>query len=68
MDKKLKKYEKAILGILEAYAKIKYANVKGGNQLIADKKKVKVIFGLTQQFIFNQYCQFKNYDDSHLSS
>ena len=38
MDRKLKKYEKAILGILEEYAKIKYANVKGGNQLIADKE------------------------------
>ncbi len=37
MDK-LKKYEKAILDILNEYAKIKYANVTGGNELIADKE------------------------------
>lgn len=37
MDK-LKKYEAAILHILNEYAKIKYANVTGGNQLIADKE------------------------------
>jgi hypothetical protein len=37
MDSKLKKYEKAIISILGEYAKIKYANVKGGNQLIIDK-------------------------------
>jgi XisI protein len=38
MGNKLKKYEKAILSILNEYAKIKYANVEGGNQLIADKE------------------------------
>lgn len=38
MDRKVKKYEKAILSILNEYAKIKYANVTGGNQLIADTK------------------------------
>lgn len=37
MDK-LKKYEKAILSILDEYAKVKYANVEGGNELIADKR------------------------------
>ena len=38
MDRKLKKYENAILAILNEHAKIKYANVLGGNQLIADKE------------------------------
>ena len=38
MDRKLKKYEKAILAILNEYATIKYANVLGGNHLIADKE------------------------------
>lgn len=37
MDK-LKKYQQAILDILNEYAKIKYANVDGGNQLIADRE------------------------------
>jgi len=37
MDK-LKEYENAILSILNEYAKIKYANVTGGNELIADKE------------------------------
>ena len=37
MDK-IKKYEKAILDILEDYVRIKYANISGGNQLIADKE------------------------------
>jgi hypothetical protein len=37
MDK-VKKYEAAILQILNEYAKIKYANVVGGNQVIADKE------------------------------
>ena len=37
MDK-IKQYEKAILSILEEYAKIKYANIKGGNEIIADKE------------------------------
>ena len=41
MDRKLKKYEKAILDILNEYAKIKYANVTGGNQLIADKENLR---------------------------
>ena len=30
--------------------------------------EVKVVFGLTQQLIFNQSRQFKHYNDSHLSS
>lgn len=38
MDNKLKKYENAILGILNEYAKIKYANIDGGNQLIIDRE------------------------------
>ena len=38
MDNKLKKYEKAILDILSEYAKITYANITGGNQLITDKE------------------------------
>jgi XisI protein len=37
MDK-LKKYEAAIMKILGEYAAIKYANVVGGNHLIADKE------------------------------
>ena len=37
MDK-IKQYEKAILNILEEYAKIKYANIDGGNEVIADKE------------------------------
>lgn len=32
----IKKYEAAILSILQEYTKLKYANVKGGNELIAD--------------------------------
>lgn len=36
MDK-IAKYQSAILHILNEYAKIKYANVNGENQLIADK-------------------------------
>jgi hypothetical protein len=35
---KIKKYQKAILSILEDYAKIHYENVDGENQLIADKE------------------------------
>jgi XisI protein len=35
---KLKRYEKAVLDILNEYAEIKYANIDGGNQLIIDKK------------------------------
>jgi hypothetical protein len=38
MDRKLKKYEKAILSILNEYTKITYANIVGENQLIADKE------------------------------
>ncbi len=38
MANKLKKYEAAIIDILSEYAKIKYANIIGGNQLIIDKK------------------------------
>lgn len=34
MDK-IKKYENAILEILQEYASIKYANINVGNQLIA---------------------------------
>jgi hypothetical protein len=37
MDKKIEKYQKAILDILSAYSKIQYANVQGENQVIADK-------------------------------
>jgi hypothetical protein len=37
MDNKIKRYESAIIGILNEYAKIKYANIQGGNQLIIDK-------------------------------
>ena len=37
MDKKVKKYQKAILRILSEYAEIKYSNVAGDNQLVADK-------------------------------
>lgn len=37
MDK-IKKYEAAILNILNEYAKIKYANVKGGNELVVDSE------------------------------
>ncbi len=37
MDK-ITKYQNAILHILSEYAKIKYANVNGENQLIADKE------------------------------
>ena len=38
MDK-LKKYQKAILKVLEDYSKIKYTNVEGENQVIADRQK-----------------------------
>ena len=38
MDRKIKKYQKAILSILSEYAKIKYANVDGENRLVADKE------------------------------
>ena len=38
MAVKIKKYEKAILDILQEYAQIKYANVDGSNYLIADKE------------------------------
>lgn len=34
----LKKYEKAVLSILNEYSKVRYANVKGENHLIADKE------------------------------
>ena len=37
MGRKLKKYETAILDILSEYAKIKYQNIEGGNQLFVDK-------------------------------
>jgi XisI protein len=37
MGNKLKKYEAAIIHILNEYAKIKYDNIQGGNQLIIDK-------------------------------
>lgn len=36
---KVKKYQKFILEILDEYAKIKYANIQGENQLIADKTR-----------------------------
>jgi hypothetical protein len=34
----LKKYEAAVINILKEYAKIKYANIVGGNHLVVDKK------------------------------
>jgi hypothetical protein len=37
MDK-IKKYEAAILSILNEYTKLKYANIKAENKLIADKE------------------------------
>ncbi|MDZ7880154.1 MAG: element excision factor XisI family protein [Saprospiraceae bacterium] len=37
MGKKIKKNENSILDILSEYATIKYQNIDGGNQLIADK-------------------------------
>ena len=37
MDK-VKKYQKAILNILNDYAKFRYVNVNGENQIIADKE------------------------------
>ena len=37
MDK-IKKYQKSILKILNDYSKIKYTNVDGENQVIADKQ------------------------------
>ncbi len=37
MDKTTK-YEQAILSILNEYAKIKYANIEGGNYVVADKE------------------------------
>jgi hypothetical protein len=37
MDK-IKKYEAAILNILNEYAKVKYYNIEGGNHLVADKE------------------------------
>jgi hypothetical protein len=39
MDKKIKKYQKAILKILTEYAQLKYANVEGANHLVADKER-----------------------------
>jgi hypothetical protein len=35
---KLKKYQKAILDILQDYTKVRYANLNAENQLIADKE------------------------------
>jgi hypothetical protein len=35
---KIKKYQKVVLGILEAYAKVRYANLNAENKLIADKE------------------------------
>ena len=37
MDK-LKQYETTVLGILREYAKVRYANINGGNHLVADKE------------------------------
>lgn len=37
MDK-IKKYQSAILSILNEYAKIKYSNIEGENQVVADKE------------------------------
>ena len=38
MHNSVKKYEAAILSILNEYSKIKYANINGENQIIADKE------------------------------
>ena len=38
MDNKLEKYQKAVMNILTEYSKIKYANVQGENQVVADKE------------------------------
>lgn len=35
---KVKKYQKIILGIMEAYAKVRYSNLDAENKLIADKE------------------------------
>jgi hypothetical protein len=35
---KIKKYQKVILSILEAYAKVRYENLNAENRLIADKE------------------------------
>lgn len=35
---KLKRFEKAILGILEDYSRIRYSNIDAENKLIADKQ------------------------------
>lgn len=35
---KIKKYQKIILGIMEAYAKVRYSNLNAENKLIADKE------------------------------
>jgi hypothetical protein len=35
---KIKKYQKVILSILEAYAKVRYSNLDAENRLIADKE------------------------------
>ena len=43
MDKNVKKYQKAILNILEEYAKIKYANLNGENQIIVDKENQRFL-------------------------
>lgn len=38
MDRKVKKYEKFILSILEPYTKVRYSNINAENRLIADKE------------------------------
>jgi len=43
MDKKLKKYQKAILHILSEYSKIRYSNVQGENQIVADKENQRFL-------------------------
>ena len=36
---KIKTYEKAILKIIKEFVRIKYANIVGANQLVADKEQ-----------------------------
>lgn len=38
MDSIIEKYQSIILQILEAYAQIRYANLEGENEIIADKE------------------------------
>ena len=69
MDR-IKKYEAAILSILNEYSKIKYANINGENQIIADKEshryQVVTIGWEDNMFIHIRYCYrfFKPFNKS----